>query len=83
MPKLTVTLEGEGVVSLPGCSAGRPSLVVQVSLSTQAPVLLASRSETAKLSVLVNRVAEPVDSRVVANGIVGYINHDYLKVLVS
>ena len=68
-------LEGEGVVSLPGGSARGPLLVVEVSLSRG--------SETAKLSVLVDRVAQPVDPRVVADRIVSHVHHDHLKVLVS
>lgn len=82
-PRSTVAAKGEGVVSLPGSPAGRPCLVVSVSLSTQTPVLLAGRSESTKLPVLVYRLAEPVDSRVIANSIVGNIDENHLKVLVS
>ena len=46
-------------------------------LSTKTPVFLPSRGESSKLSVLVNRVADPVDPRVIADGIVGSINQDY------
>lgn len=81
--KSTVARKGEGVVSLPSCPARRSCLVVQVSLSSQSPALLPSRGEPAKLPVLVNRVAEPVDSWVVSDSIMSNINQDHLKVLVG
>lgn len=83
LPKSAVTTKGEGVVPLPVCPARRTLLVVSMSLSTQSPVFLPSRCETTKLSVLVDWIAEPVDSWVIADGIVGHINQDHLKVLVS
>lgn len=80
---LTVTTEGESVVPLPGCSARRPCLVVQMSFSTESPVLLACRCKSSELPVLVDWIADPVDSRVVTNSIMGDIDQNHLIVLVS
>ena len=44
--------------------------MVAGTLSTQTTELLASRGETTQLTVLVHRVAEPVDPWVVADSIV-------------
>jgi hypothetical protein len=52
-------------------------------LSLKTPVFLTSRGQSAKLSVLVNRVAYPIDSWVIADGIMGGINQDYLEVFVG
>jgi hypothetical protein len=57
--------------------------VVAGTLSTETTELLASRGETTQLTVLVHRVAEPVDPWVVADSIVCNINKDDLKVLVG
>jgi hypothetical protein len=57
--------------------------VVPGTLATQATELLASRCETTKLTVLVHRVAEPVDPWVVADSIVSNIHEYHLKVLVG
>lgn len=82
-PKSTVTTKGESVVPLPGSPARRPGLVVQVSLSTQSPVFLASGCKPPELPMLVDWIADPVDSRVVANSIMCNIDQDHLIVLVS
>jgi hypothetical protein len=57
--------------------------VVAVALATQTTELLSSGGETTKLTVLVHRLAEPVDSWVVADSTVSNINKDDLKVLVG
>jgi hypothetical protein len=57
--------------------------VVAGTLSAQTTELLASRGETTQLTVLVHRVAEPVDPWVVADGTVCNVNKDDLKVLVG
>jgi len=79
----TVATKGECVVSLPVCPARRPTFVVQVSLAMQTPVFLPSRSKTAELPVLMDWIAEPVDSWIISDSIVSNINQDYLIVLVS
>ena len=79
----TVAAEGEGLVALPGGSPGGPVLVVGVALAAQATVLLASRGEATELAVLVHILAQPVDPGVVADGSVGNINKDDLKVFVG
>ena len=60
----TVSLEGEGVVALPGGAAGWPDLVRPVSLHAQAAVILAGAGQAAQLSVLVHGVHDPVESGV-------------------
>lgn len=57
--------------------------MVQVALSSETSVLLPSRSESAKLPVLVDRLTDPVDPGIIADSIVGSIHQDYLKVLVG
>lgn len=83
MPKSTVSAQGHSLVSLPGCPAGRPVLVVIVTLATKTSEFLPCRSKTAKFPMLVNRVTNPVDSRVVSDGIVGRVNKDHFKILVG
>lgn len=56
--------------------------MMKVAFTTKATVLLASRSEPTKLAVLVDALADPVDSRVVANGTVGWIDKDDLVIFV-
>ena len=82
-PKSTITTKGEGIVPLPVCPARRTLLVVSVSLSTQSPEFLSGRCETTELSVLVDWLAEPVDSWVISDCIVSNINENNLVVLVS
>jgi hypothetical protein len=54
-----------------------------VTLAAQTTVLLASRGETTELTVLVHRLAEPVDPWVIADSTVSNIHKDDLKVLVG
>jgi len=56
---------------------------MQVSLALKTAVFLSSCSKSTKLAVLVNWVADPVNSRVVANSSVGWVNQNDLKVLVD
>src|SRR5574339_374273 len=83
IPKSTITTQGESVVPLPGRSARRPGLVVQVSFSTKTPVLLAGGCKSSELPVLVDWIADPVDSRVIANRIMGNVDQDHLIVFVG
>jgi hypothetical protein len=48
----------------PGGALAGPSLVVQVALAAQTTVLLPSTGQTAQLTVLVHRVADPVGTSV-------------------
>jgi hypothetical protein len=79
----TVAAEGEGLVALPGGSPWGPILLVCVTLATQTTELLASRGETTELTMLVHRLAQPVDPWVIADSIVSHIHKDNLKVLVG
>ena len=54
----------EAVVALPHRAARRADLVGQVPLGAQAAELLARRREAPQLPVLVDRVHDPVDARV-------------------
>jgi len=56
---------------------------MQVSLPTETSVFLSSRGESTKFPVLVNRIADPVNPWVIADRIVGSINQDNFKVLIS
>lgn len=57
--------------------------MVACALAAQTTELLASRGETTELTVLVHRLAEPVDPWVIADSIVCNIHKDDLKVLVG
>ena len=57
--------------------------MVAVTLATQTTEFLSCRGETTQLTVLVHRLAEPVDPWVVADSTVSNINKDDLKVLVG
>ena len=57
--------------------------MVQMTLSMETPVFLTSRCKSSKFPVLVNRIADPVNSWVIADSIVCNIHQDNLKVLVS
>merc|ERR1719263_1798075 len=80
---LPVPPEPDGVVLLENGPLGWPSLVSQVTLGAESPVLLACRGEATELSVLVGGVADPVHARVVPDGRVGGVDEDDLKVLVG
>lgn len=80
--ELSITSERNTVVTPPGGPATRSSLGVQVSLALKTAVLLTSCSKSTKLAVLVNWVADPVNSRVVTNDSVGWVYKNHLKVLV-
>ncbi|GAO52167.1 hypothetical protein G7K_6251-t1 [Saitoella complicata NRRL Y-17804] len=79
---LTVTTEGEGVVLLPDVTTSRLGVVETVTL-VDTTGLLANGSKTTGLTVLVNSVRDPVDTRVTTNSFVRGINTDDLKVLVG
>ncbi len=52
-----------------------------MSLNSKASVLAAGRGKTSSLSMLVNGVADPVNSGIVSNDGVIRIDHDHLVVL--
>ena len=58
-------------------------VVGAVTLDSQASVLLASGSQSTSLAVLVHRIANPVDARIVSNGDMAGVNQNDLKVLVG
>jgi hypothetical protein len=68
-------------MSLPSLSPTSSGFVKSMTL-TQATRLLASCSETTRFAVLVNRIDDPVDTGVPANGLVLRVDQDNLKVLV-
>jgi hypothetical protein len=82
LPHLSVPLEVEGVVPLPGLPPAGGRLVVAVALP-EAAGLLAGGREPAGLAVLVDGLDDPVDARVAADGLVLGVDEDDLKVLVG
>mmetsp|Transcript_19721 Transcript_19721/g.41207 ORF Transcript_19721/g.41207 Transcript_19721/m.41207 type:complete len:275 (-) Transcript_19721:33-857(-) len=82
--RLTVAAELEGVAALPGGRRGATDdAIAAVAALAQATARAAGRREAAQLAVLVRRVADPVDARIVADGIVCGVDHDDLVVLVG
>ena len=79
---LSVSLKVESVVSLPCLSPTSRCLVVSVTLA-QATRLLSCSGETARFTVLVNRVNDPVDARIAANSFVLRINKNDLVIFVG
>ena len=73
-----MTKKGECVVSPPGCPFGGSVPVETMALAFQAAVLLAGRSKTPHLAVLVYWVGDPVDARISANGLVERIDQNDL-----
>lgn len=73
---LSVSPELLGVAVLPVGAAGRSLLHGLVSLLVHASGLLAGGSDTAELSVLHGGGADPIDTGVATDGLVGRINHD-------
>jgi hypothetical protein len=57
--------------------------VVVVTLSTKTTILLSFGGETSEFSVLVHRVADPVDPWIISDGIVCRVYKDNLVVLVG
>ena len=57
--------------------------MVQVALATKATILLASRSETAKLPMLMDTLADPVNPGVIPDCTVSWVNKDNLIILVG
>lgn len=78
--RLAVAAEREGVVLAPG-GTGR-GMVVLGALA-EATVALALGGEAARLAVLVDGVADPVDAGVAADGLVRGVDEDDLVVLVD
>ncbi len=78
---LSVSPERQGVVPLPGLSAACLRLVVAMAL-VETPRTLPRRRQAAGFAVLVDRVDDPADARVPANGGVLRVDKDHLVVLV-
>lgn len=80
--RLTVTLEVEGVVALPGLAATGGGLVEAVALSETAG-LLASGGKAAGLAVLVDWGNDPVDAWIATDSLVLWVDENDLEVLVG
>jgi len=75
---LAVAVEVDGVVALPVlATAATTSAIVQVAL-LGTTALAASGSQTAHLAVLVHSIADPVDTGIATDGLVGGIHADDL-----
>jgi hypothetical protein len=68
--KLTEAPERQAVVLLPGRPLGGMCFVVEVASPMQATMFSASPREASQLTMFVNRVADPVEPRVLQ----GYIS---------
>ncbi len=79
--ELSVSSESDLVSSQVVGLLGRTLLVVSVALHSQASVLLARAGQASSLSSLVDGVADPVDARVISDGVVSGIDEDDFKVL--
>lgn len=81
--RLAVATKVDRVAALPGCATGAAnSLVVFVPFPKTA-VLATSRCKGTQFAVLVDRLADPVDTRIPTNGFVERINEYYLVILVG
>lgn len=78
----TVSPERQELSPLPASSSGGSDLDGGLSASVESSGLASSRSASSQLSVLHGRVAHPVDSGVVSDGLVHRVNHDDLEPLV-
>merc|ERR1712130_399097 len=78
---LPVSPQAEGVVLLPHLSPAAAGVVELVAL-VLATALLAGSGKTTALAVLVDRVDDPVDAGVAADGLVHRVDADDLVVLV-
>lgn len=79
---LAVSAKREGVESLLHTASRGTLCGVLASLALQSSALLSSRRQSAQLSVLHHRLADPVDARIVADGGVVRVDEDHLEVLV-
>eukprot|EP00967_Tisochrysis_lutea_P078595 scaffold107071_cov37-Tisochrysis_lutea.AAC.1 len=75
--------ERQCVLPLPSRAPRRAALAGAMVTDAQAAALAACRGKTTKLAVFVDRVAKPVDTRVLADHLVVRVNHDALVVLVE
>lgn len=68
-------------MSFPSLSSTSSSLVESMAL-TQTARLLASRSETTRFTMFMNRVYNPIDAGITTNGFVLRVDQDDLEILV-
>ena len=84
LSRLTVTTEAEGVASLPGGSVRTTNDVVgSVSSLAETTRLATRRGEATAFAVLVHRVADPVNTSIIANDNVVRVDENHLEVFVS
>mmetsp|Transcript_18091 Transcript_18091/g.33028 ORF Transcript_18091/g.33028 Transcript_18091/m.33028 type:complete len:240 (+) Transcript_18091:193-912(+) len=81
--RLPEAAEREGVASPPAGPLAGTGLAGKMTLGAETTVVLAGGGEATKLAVLVNRVADPVGTGIVADSSVGSINKNDLVVLVG
>ena len=82
--RLSVSAEREGVAALPAGSPGSTNaLVGTVALLGHTTGMTTNRGQTTALAVLHHGVHNPVDGRVVADGVVSRIDQNDLEVLVG
>lgn len=80
---LSVATERDGVAALPAGTA-RATLDLSVAMAfLHTTVHLASAGKPTELTMLVDRVADPVDARIATNSLVDRIDEDDFEVLVG
>lgn len=80
---LTVTTQVKTVATTPG-STTRATNGLRVAVAfAQAATALAGGGEATEFAVLVDCVADPVDLGITTDGVVVWIKHDHLEVLVG
>jgi len=81
--RLTVSAELEHLSALPGSTDGRSHLEGGLPTTVEGSALATGGSHTTQLAVLVDGVADPVDTRVVTDNGVHRVDHDALVPLVD
>lgn len=79
---LAVTVQLQGVASLPGCTTRAANGEVELVALAQTTALLASRREPTHFPVLVHSLGDPLRVRVAPDGFVEGVNEDHFKELV-
>ena len=77
-----ITTQRNTVVILPCGTARRSGLGVQMSLALKTTVFATGCGKSTKLTVLMYRLADPVDTRIITDSSVSRVNKNHLKILV-
>lgn len=80
--RLAITVQLQGVASLPGCTSRAADGEVELVALAQTTALLASRCEPTHFPVLVHSLGDPLRVGVASDGFVEGVNEDHFKELV-